>query len=106
MCGTVVRGRAAQAVSGCRPPSRGGGAVGSGVQDAGAHGGGRAQQVLASLAALRFDTAVIGCCGLTAADGLTAYDLDDEEVTALEAGGTVVGTVCPRAPGVIPPTSG
>ena len=31
----------------------------------------------ASLAALRFDTAVIGCCGLTAADGLTAYDLDD-----------------------------
>ncbi|GAA0545247.1 DeoR/GlpR family DNA-binding transcription regulator [Streptomyces mordarskii] len=96
---------------------------------------------LASLAALRFDTAVIGCCGLTAADGLTAYDLDDaavkkagiasarrviaaadgsklghtayahvgpaallhtlvtdttaaaEEVTALEAGGTVVRTV-------------
>lgn len=32
---------------------------------------------LASLAALRFDTAVIGCCGLSAADGLTAYDLDD-----------------------------
>ncbi|GAA5032093.1 DeoR/GlpR family DNA-binding transcription regulator [Streptomyces siamensis] len=31
----------------------------------------------ASLAALRFDTAVIGCCGLTAADGLTAYDLAD-----------------------------
>ncbi|WNI14344.1 DeoR/GlpR family DNA-binding transcription regulator [Actinacidiphila sp. ITFR-21] len=29
----------------------------------------------ASLAALRFDTAVLGCCGLTAADGLTAYDL-------------------------------
>ncbi|CAL9399630.1 Glucitol operon repressor [Streptomyces sp. enrichment culture] len=96
---------------------------------------------LASLAALRFDTAVIGCCGLTAADGLTAYDLDDaavkkagiasarrviaaadgsklghtayahvgpaallhtlvtdasaaaDEVTALEAGGTVVRTV-------------
>ncbi|MFJ1735478.1 DeoR/GlpR family DNA-binding transcription regulator [Streptomyces sp. NPDC088254] len=35
---------------------------------------------LASLAALRFDTAVIGCCGLTAADGLTAYDLDDAAV--------------------------
>ncbi|MER5302651.1 DeoR/GlpR family DNA-binding transcription regulator [Streptomyces lasiicapitis] len=35
---------------------------------------------LASLAAVRFDTAVIGCCGLTAADGLTAYDLDDAAV--------------------------
>ncbi|MEU4098097.1 DeoR/GlpR family DNA-binding transcription regulator [Streptomyces sp. NPDC026673] len=35
---------------------------------------------VASLAALRFDTAVIGCCGLTAADGLTAYDLDDAAV--------------------------
>jgi DeoR family transcriptional regulator, fructose operon transcriptional repressor len=33
-----------------------------------------------SLAALRFDTAVIGCCGLTAAQGLTAYDLDDADV--------------------------
>ncbi len=35
---------------------------------------------LASLAALRFDTAVIGCCGLSAAEGLTAYDLDDAAV--------------------------
>ncbi|MFF9481682.1 DeoR/GlpR family DNA-binding transcription regulator [Streptomyces sp. NPDC014733] len=35
---------------------------------------------LASLAALRFDTAIIGCCGLSAADGLTAYDLDDAAV--------------------------
>ncbi|MET9498839.1 DeoR/GlpR family DNA-binding transcription regulator [Streptomyces sp. NPDC006552] len=35
---------------------------------------------LASLAALRFDTAVVGCCGLSAADGLTAYDLDDSAV--------------------------
>jgi DeoR/GlpR family transcriptional regulator of sugar metabolism len=35
---------------------------------------------LASLAALRFDTAVIGCCGLSAADGLTAYDLEDAAV--------------------------
>jgi DeoR family transcriptional regulator, fructose operon transcriptional repressor len=35
---------------------------------------------LASLAALRFDTAVIGCCGLSAADGVTAYDLDDAAV--------------------------
>ncbi|MEU8628993.1 DeoR/GlpR family DNA-binding transcription regulator [Streptomyces sp. NPDC048669] len=35
---------------------------------------------LASLAALRFDTAVIGCCGLSAADGLTAYNLDDAAV--------------------------
>ncbi|MFI9048457.1 DeoR/GlpR family DNA-binding transcription regulator [Streptomyces sp. NPDC053427] len=34
----------------------------------------------ASLAALRFDTAVIGCCGVNAADGLTAYDLDDAAV--------------------------
>jgi len=34
----------------------------------------------ASLAALRFDTAVIGCCGLTAADGLTTYDLADAAV--------------------------
>jgi DeoR family fructose operon transcriptional repressor len=35
---------------------------------------------LASLAALRFDTAIIGCCGLSATDGLTAYDLDDAAV--------------------------
>ncbi|WP_030898665.1 DeoR/GlpR family DNA-binding transcription regulator [Streptomyces sp. NRRL F-5126] len=34
----------------------------------------------ASLAALRFDTAVIGCCGLTVADGLTAYDLAEAAV--------------------------
>ncbi|MEV7424456.1 MULTISPECIES: DeoR/GlpR family DNA-binding transcription regulator [unclassified Streptomyces] len=34
----------------------------------------------ASLAALRFDTAVIGCCGLTATDGLTAYDLADAAI--------------------------
>lgn len=35
---------------------------------------------LASLAALRFDTAIMGCCGLSAAEGLTAYDLDDAAV--------------------------
>ncbi|MEY9844596.1 DeoR/GlpR family DNA-binding transcription regulator [Streptacidiphilus sp. MAP5-3] len=35
---------------------------------------------LASVAALRFDTAVIGCCGLSATEGLTAYDLDDAAV--------------------------
>ncbi|MFG1807457.1 DeoR/GlpR family DNA-binding transcription regulator [Streptomyces sp. NPDC049040] len=35
---------------------------------------------LASLAALRFDTAVVGCCGLSATEGLTAYDLDDAAV--------------------------
>ncbi|GAY09066.1 DeoR/GlpR family DNA-binding transcription regulator [Pseudonocardia sp. N23] len=29
---------------------------------------------------LRVDTAVLGCCGLTAADGLTAYDLDEAAV--------------------------
>ncbi|WP_030716312.1 DeoR/GlpR family DNA-binding transcription regulator [Streptomyces sp. NRRL F-2580] len=34
----------------------------------------------ASLAALRFDTAIVGCCGLTAEDGLTAYDLADATV--------------------------
>ncbi|WP_120321971.1 DeoR/GlpR family DNA-binding transcription regulator [Catellatospora citrea] len=33
----------------------------------------------ASLAALRFDTAILGCCGLTA-DGLTAYDLADAAI--------------------------
>jgi DeoR/GlpR family transcriptional regulator of sugar metabolism len=34
----------------------------------------------ASLAALRFDTAVLGCCGLSAGEGLTAYDLGDAAV--------------------------
>jgi DeoR/GlpR family transcriptional regulator of sugar metabolism len=34
----------------------------------------------ASLASLRFDTAVIGCCGLTVDDGLTAYDLADAAI--------------------------
>lgn len=34
----------------------------------------------ASLAALRFDTAIIGCCGLSTADGLTAYDLADAAI--------------------------
>jgi DeoR/GlpR family transcriptional regulator of sugar metabolism len=34
----------------------------------------------ASLAALRFDTAVIGCCGLNTAHGLTAHDLADAAV--------------------------
>lgn len=33
-----------------------------------------------TLAALRFDTAVIGCCGLSAAEGLTTYDLDEAAV--------------------------
>ncbi|MFF5549416.1 DeoR/GlpR family DNA-binding transcription regulator [Streptomyces olivaceoviridis] len=35
---------------------------------------------LASLSALRFDTAVLGCCGLTDGDGMTAYDLDEAAV--------------------------
>ena len=35
---------------------------------------------LASLATLRFDTAIVGCCGLGAIEGLTAYDLDDAAV--------------------------
>jgi DeoR/GlpR family transcriptional regulator of sugar metabolism len=34
----------------------------------------------ASLAALRFDTAIIGCCGVNAVNGLTAYDLDDAAI--------------------------
>jgi len=34
----------------------------------------------ASIGALRFDTAILGCCGLNAADGLTAYDLPDAAV--------------------------
>lgn len=34
-------------------------------------------QPLASLGALRFDTVVLGCCGLTADDGPTACDLDE-----------------------------
>lgn len=34
----------------------------------------------ASLAALRFDTAIIGPCGLNAANGLTAHDLADAAV--------------------------
>ncbi|MET8147131.1 DeoR/GlpR family DNA-binding transcription regulator [Actinoplanes sp. NPDC049668] len=34
----------------------------------------------ASLAALRFDTAIIGCCGLTATAGLTAYDLAEATI--------------------------
>lgn len=35
---------------------------------------------MAALASLRFDTAVLGCCGLSAEHGLTAYDLDDAAV--------------------------
>ncbi|GGM91024.1 DeoR family transcriptional regulator [Lentzea pudingi] len=35
---------------------------------------------LASVQALRFDTAVIGCCGLSAEHGLTAFDLEDASV--------------------------
>lgn len=35
---------------------------------------------LNSLQSLRFDTAVIGCCGLSAEHGLTAFDLDDAAV--------------------------
>jgi DeoR/GlpR family transcriptional regulator of sugar metabolism len=34
----------------------------------------------ASLAALRFDTAVLGCCGLSVSAGLTAHDLADAAV--------------------------
>ncbi|NKE59573.1 DeoR/GlpR transcriptional regulator [Lentzea sp. PSKA42] len=35
---------------------------------------------LASLESLRFDTAVIGCCGLSAEQGMTAFDLEDASV--------------------------
>lgn len=34
----------------------------------------------ASLAALRFDTAIVGCCGLNASNGLTAHDLADAAI--------------------------
>ncbi|WP_073386554.1 DeoR/GlpR family DNA-binding transcription regulator [Jatrophihabitans endophyticus] len=34
----------------------------------------------AAIGSLRFDTAVLGCCGLTPGDGLTAYDLADAAV--------------------------
>jgi len=34
----------------------------------------------ASLAALRFDTAILGCCGLTVDAGMTAYDLADAAI--------------------------
>ncbi|MDA2804832.1 DeoR/GlpR family DNA-binding transcription regulator [Nocardiopsis suaedae] len=34
----------------------------------------------ASLAAVRFDVAVVGCCGLSAGDGVTAHDLPDVAV--------------------------
>jgi DeoR/GlpR family transcriptional regulator of sugar metabolism len=33
-----------------------------------------------NLEAMRFDTAILGCCGLSAAQGLTAFDLDDADV--------------------------
>lgn len=33
-----------------------------------------------TIRSLRFDTAVIGCCGLSAAHGLTVYDLEDVAV--------------------------
>ncbi len=51
----------------------------------------------ASLSALRFDTAVIGCCGLTAADGLTAYDLADAAIkrTAIAASRRVIAVADP-----------
>ncbi len=46
----------------------------------------------ASLASLRFDTAVIGCCGLTVAHGVTGYDLADAAVkrAAMSAANRVV----------------
>lgn len=47
---------------------------------------------LASVGALRFDVAILGCCGLDAQNGLTAYDLDDATVkkAALAASARVV----------------
>jgi len=46
----------------------------------------------ASLAALRFDTAIIGCCGLTVANGVTGYDLADAAVkrAAMRAANRVI----------------
>jgi Transcriptional regulators of sugar metabolism len=45
-----------------------------------------------SIRSLRFDTAVIGCCGLSAAHGLTAHDLEDVAVkqAAIESARRVV----------------
>lgn len=37
----------------------------------------------ASLRALRFDTAILTCCGVSATDGITAYDLADAAVKSL-----------------------
>ncbi|MEV5410789.1 DeoR/GlpR family DNA-binding transcription regulator [Thermopolyspora sp. NPDC052614] len=63
-----------------------------------------------SIRSLRFDTAVIGCCGLSAAHGLTAHDLEDvavkqaamasarRVVAAADSGKftrTAFGAVCP-----------
>ncbi|WP_329791807.1 DeoR/GlpR family DNA-binding transcription regulator [Lentzea sp. DG1S-22] len=50
---------------------------------------------LASLQALRFDTAVIGCCGLSAEHGLTAFDLEDASVkrTAIASARRVIAAV-------------
>jgi DeoR/GlpR family transcriptional regulator of sugar metabolism len=41
---------------------------------------------------MRFDTAIIGCCGLTAEQGLTAYDLDDADIkrTAISSSRRVI----------------
>lgn len=52
----------------------------------------------ASLGALRFDTAVIGCCGLSAKHGITAYDLDDAVVkrAAISSASRVIA-VCEAA---------
>ncbi|HEX7308730.1 DeoR/GlpR family DNA-binding transcription regulator [Lentzea sp.] len=50
---------------------------------------------LASVQALRFDTAVIGCCGLSADQGLTAFDLEDAAVkrTAIASARRVIAAV-------------
>jgi DeoR/GlpR family transcriptional regulator of sugar metabolism len=50
---------------------------------------------LASLSALRFDTAVIGCCGLSATEGMTAFDLEDAEVkrAAIKSARRVIAAV-------------
>jgi DeoR/GlpR family transcriptional regulator of sugar metabolism len=54
-------------VPGGRRPRAGGGALTGSL-------------TLGSLSALRFGTAVLGCCGLSASDGMTAYGLDEAAV--------------------------
>ena len=39
-------------------------------------------QALTNIAAMRFDTAVVSCCGFSLADGVTSYDAEDAAIKA------------------------